>query len=95
MRGSFRIQRLRDRFQHAVHICHHVIIPDPQYPIIVFAQPAVAHDVFCVALMLPAVKFNDQSLLAAEEIDNVTAERFLPNEFMAVNGARTHAIPES
>jgi hypothetical protein len=45
--------------------------------------------------MLPAIHFDHQPLLAANEIDNVRSDWFLTNEFMPHQAARAEMTPET
>ena len=47
-------------------------------------EPTVAYSVMLVRRVLSTVDFNDEPLLATDEIDNVRPDWFLTNEFMAI-----------
>ena len=50
-------------------------------------EPFVAHLITLVVRMLAAIKLHNQSLFAANEVDDVRPDRYLANELVAVNGA--------
>ncbi len=64
MRGRFSAQSVGDYFQHAVHIVHDVVIPEPQNLIVVLVKPSIAHPVLNAVVVLTTVNFDDQSLFA-------------------------------
>jgi hypothetical protein len=84
----------RDGFENARHVAEHIVIPEPQYPVIVSDKPLVANRIVQIVDVLPAVHLNDKATFTADQIDRVWAERFLPNELVAIEPARAKAKPE-
>jgi hypothetical protein len=84
VRGRFRLQGGRNHLKHTIHTAHDVIIPKPEYPIIVFAQPAIAFKVALAFRVLSAVELNHQPPFTAQKIDYVIANRLLTYELMSV-----------
>ena len=85
MRGFIRTQSFGDHFQHAVHIVHNVVIPEAKDFIIVLAQPLVAYLVTRVFSVLTAIDLYNQSSLATDKVNNVSTDRLLTDELMAVD----------
>jgi hypothetical protein len=82
VRGAIRWQGRRNHFKYTVHIAKHVIIPESQHAISMLGEPPVAHRVALVDRVLAAVDFNDEPLLATNEIDDVGSDRFLTDELV-------------
>ena len=81
--------------QYTLHLQHHLVIPKPQQAIALSAQPCIPTSVVAyLRVMLPAVEFNDQSLLHADKIDDVAAYGFLSLEFNAHKAMRPQVIPQ-
>ena len=59
------------------------------------AQPLIARTILSAVGVLPTVYFDHQPLFPADEINHVTSDRLLPNEFVAVESAPTQPIPEA
>src|SRR5262245_53727328 len=59
-----------------------------------FGEPPVAYDIAFVGRVLPAVDFYDQPPRPTHKIDDVRPDRFLTNEFTAVNRTSAQPIPE-
>jgi hypothetical protein len=78
-------QRGHDGFQNAIYIFKNIVVPEMQHAITVISQPSVAHSIAFVDRMLAAVEFDDQPLLATNEIDDIRSDRFLPDKFVAGN----------
>jgi hypothetical protein len=94
VRGRLRRQRGRYDFQYARHVAQHVVVPESQDSIIVLRKPSVANYVTRIVRMLSAIDFNDEPMLAANQVDRVWSNRFLPNEFVAIELARSQPVPQ-
>jgi hypothetical protein len=70
------------------------VIPKPQDSVPVFAKPAIAHYVVAVFSVLAAIDLDDESMLAANQINYVWTDRLLSNEFASDECARPQAIPK-
>jgi len=77
-----RFKRRADRFQNAIEIVHHFIIPEPEDEI------SGTFEIFCamaigigVVRVLAAVKLDDELCLKACEVDDVLIYRHLATEF--------------
>jgi hypothetical protein len=92
VRGRFR-KRGGDRFQHTVGIRKHVVVPKSKNTIAAFAKPAIAQYITRILCMLPAIDFDNEPPLTTSKIDNVRANRNLPDEFLAEQ-PRTKMIPK-
>jgi len=79
------MQSFRNHFQHTVHVAHDVIVPEPQNSIVMVVEPLSARLITDVFRMLSAIHFDDQTLLAANEINNVSADWLLSDEFGAID----------
>ena len=86
MRGHFRVKSVSYSLQDSVHIAHDFAVPESKDPIIVPEQPLIACLVLLAICVLTAVDLQDQSFFAADKINNITADRLLPDEFVSVGG---------
>jgi hypothetical protein len=86
MRGTIR-KRARNGLQNARDIPQDIVVPETQYPIVVTRKPLIANDVVRVISVLPSIHLNDEASLAANKVDGVWADRFLPNELVSVERA--------
>ena len=94
VRGSFR-KRGRNRFKNARHIPQHIVVPEPQNPVVMIDKPFVANDIPRVIRVLTSVHLNDQPAFTADQIDRVRTDRLLPHELITVEGARPKPVPKS
>jgi len=76
---KFRLEHL----QYAVDIGEHIIVPDPDCAIAERAQRGIALPICGAIRMLPAVNLNDETPIAAEEVDVIGSNRLLADEFEA------------
>ena len=83
-----------DRFEHAVRVGEHVIVPETKHPIAVFLDDCgpgcVAHGV-----MAAAVELDRQPRSAAGEIGDVAVDLGLADELLASEPARAEPGPEA
>jgi hypothetical protein len=86
VRGAIR-ERSRNGFQNSLDIAHDIIIPEAQNLIVVTGEPLITDHVMPAVGVLPAIHLNDESGFAANEVDGVWADRFLPNKFVTVERA--------
>jgi len=93
VRGTIR-ERGRNGFQNARDIAQDLIIPETQNSIFVTGEPLIADHVMPVVGVLAAIHLNDEAGFAANEIDGVWADRFLPNKFVTVERAGTKPAPQ-
>jgi len=56
-------------------------------------EPLVTDWVAHICCVLSAVHFYDQASLAAGEINDIRADRFLTHEFRALDGPRAQTVP--
>jgi hypothetical protein len=94
VRGSLRECR-GDRFENSRHIAEHIIVPEPQDPVSVIDKPFVPDHVARIVRMLTSVHFDDETSFAADQINNVWADRLLPDELVTVEAARSEPKPQS
>ena len=73
-------KRFADPFQHRVRFVQDFVVPEAQHGVTPSSKPGVAFLVFGAAV-LPAVRFDDQSMFHAYEINDVWANGFLAFEF--------------
>jgi hypothetical protein len=93
VRGRFRTQSVSYCLQHAIHIAHDFVIPEPQKPIVVVEQPSVARLISRTFSVLTTVDFEDQSFFTTDKIHYEIAYWLLPVELMAVDRPRAQSIP--
>jgi hypothetical protein len=86
VRGTIR-ERGRNGFQNTRDIAQDIIIPETQNPIITTGEPLITDHIAPVVGVLPAIHLNDESSFAANKVDGVWADRFLPNKFVTVERA--------
>jgi hypothetical protein len=86
VRGTIR-ERGRNGFQNSRDIAQDLIIPETQNSIVVTGEPLIADHVMPVVGVLPAIHLNDEAGFAANKVDGVWADRFLPNKFVTVERA--------
>jgi hypothetical protein len=93
VRGRLR-EGNRNRFKNARHVTEHVVVPEPQQPIIVIHKPFVADRITPIIRMLPAIDLDNETTIAANQIDRVRTDRLLPDELVAVQRARPGSAPQ-
>jgi hypothetical protein len=93
VRGSFR-KRGGDHFKNPRRVEQDIVIPESQDAVVTFGKPFVADGVALAVGMLTAVNLDDETAFSANEIDNIGTNRFLPNEFVAAQTARSQSIPQ-
>jgi hypothetical protein len=93
VRGRFREDN-HDCFKNAGYVAKHIIIPEPQFPVVVIDEPLVANSIARIVRMLSSVDFNDEATFTANQIDGVWTDRLLPDELVATQRARPEAIPQ-
>jgi hypothetical protein len=93
VRGRRRRYGCEDRVPNTFGIFQHFIIPETEYSIAMIGKPLVAENIALAGGMLATVNFDDESLLPADEIDNVRADRYLADKFKIVQPARTQVLP--
>jgi hypothetical protein len=83
--SEFRLQHLQSAVDVAedIIIAEDIIVPNPNCPISKIAQHRIALTVRRAIGVLPAVDFNDDTLLAANKIREKRANRLLAHEFEA------------
>jgi hypothetical protein len=76
------LTRLLDNFQYANHIAHYLVIPKPQYPKALTAQPPVSNLILILTnRMLPAIQLDDNFRLIRHKINHELPYRFLTAPF--------------
>ena len=58
------------------------------------SEPPISQKVALVSRVLTAIHFDQETSIAANEVDDIGADGFLSNELEPANGARTQAIPQ-
>jgi hypothetical protein len=94
VRGRF-LKRRRDCFKNPGHIAEDVVVPEPQNSIVVTDKPFVANHVTRIACALASIHLNNETTFTTDKIDRVRADRFLPNELVAIEPARAVSMPQS
>ena len=56
-----------------VAVPFNLVIPEPQHPVAVRLEVAIAFKIQLALAVLPAIGFNDQFLLMTDKIDNIGA----------------------
>jgi len=72
-----------DHFQDAVSIAQDIGIPKAKNPVALRFKPPITLGVAFVLRVLPAIDFDDQASLMANELDNEAPDRCLPPETKA------------
>ncbi len=72
-----------------------IVIPKSQYAIAMPAEPMISCSVTFVLRMLAAIDFDNEAMLATNEIHDVRSGRSLPDKLAASECARSQAIPKS
>jgi hypothetical protein len=86
VRGTIR-ERGRNSFENSRDIAQNIVIPEAQNLIVVISEPLVAGHVILVVSMLPAIHLNNERAFAANKVDGVWTDRFLPNKFVTTERA--------
>ncbi len=84
MRGRLRRQCREDCLEDALDISDNVIIPKTQNAIAMLAKPCVPNDIALAVSVLAAINFNDEPVLATDEVGHITAYRLLANKLESV-----------
>jgi hypothetical protein len=93
VRGALR-ERGDDCFNHPTHIAKHIVVPKSQDPVIMISKPFVTGNITRVVSVLPSIDFNSETTFAANKIDGVRTDRFLPNEHVSIQPARPQPKPK-
>lgn len=89
------MQILSNPLQNPVYVSEHVVIPKSQNEESLIAKPPITSFVIiCLLSVLSAIKFDNQSLLQAYEIDDVASQRLLATKFATVKLPITKLLPE-
>src|SRR5262249_395644 len=75
-----------DRLQHSVHVEQNLIVPEPQHAVAMVRKPPVTDSIAFILAVLSAVHLDDETALAADEIDEIWPDRFLTHELASVDG---------
>jgi hypothetical protein len=94
VRGSFR-ERGGDCFKNSRHVAQHIAIPEPQNAIVVIDKPLIPGYVARVIGVLASIHLNNETAIAAHQINCVRTDRRLPDELITVDAARSQPIPKS
>jgi len=81
--------------KYTLQITHQFIVPNPKYPKTSCCEKGIA--LFIVLRlfgMLPTVELQDQVLVEADEIDNVSPNRLLTLEFQAAKTVSAESCPK-
>jgi hypothetical protein len=84
-----------DRSQNSLEIAKNVVIPESKHAISIRNQALISYRVCSRFIVLSAIDFNNEKLLAANEIADVTTYRLLPYKFMSVDLPVADAIPKN
>jgi hypothetical protein len=83
-----------DRFEHAVGIRKHVVVPETRDTVTLVDEPTLTYRVALIGRMLAAIDFDDQPQLATDEVDDITSDRILTDELFAFDLTGTQAVPQ-
>ena len=92
--GARRSERLQDRGNNALDIAKHVVVPEPHDAIAFLRQELAASAIRCRVCMLPAIDFNDEALLEADEIGHERADRVLAPKAVPVQLSLPEMAPK-
>jgi hypothetical protein len=84
-----------NRDENAFDITKNLIVPETKHSVAFVIQTTIPNLVRNGSIVLSAVCFNDQTLLTANKIANILADRYLSDELMAVDLPVTNSIPEN
>ena len=84
----------QERLENPVQILNDIVVPDADHPITEGTQPAVAPLVFAAFRVLTAVEFDNQTPLAANEVDVISIDGLLADEFEAAKLPVAEASPQ-
>jgi hypothetical protein len=88
------LKLFQNRFDDAVCVREHIVVPEPKHvPPLVF-QPDCAHAISLAVRMLAAVGFDDQAVPRAGEIDDERSDRKLPAKAVAAQSAVAQYRPK-
>jgi hypothetical protein len=94
MRGCFHEYGL-DCKQNAFDIPEDIVVPEAKSLVALFPQTFIPDGICCGFIVLPSVDFDDEALLATDEIADVADDRFLAHKLMSVNASAADAVPEN
>jgi hypothetical protein len=81
------------RFENAVDVLQHVMIPEAEDQIPHrFQRPGPCHVAFAF-VVLPTVHFNNEMSVLTTEVDDELTERCLPSKFQSLEPPVAHAKP--
>jgi hypothetical protein len=80
-------------FEHTVQAAGDVVVPNPNHAIAQRDERLVALLIDGAVRVLTAVDFNDQPCFATEEVDKISADWCLPDEFKASQPAIPETMP--
>jgi hypothetical protein len=80
--------------EHAIHVCKHFVVPDSNDGEALFFEPAIPLVVGRLGCMMTAIQLDHESMLEANEVDDVMADRILALEFASVQPTAPQAVPE-
>jgi hypothetical protein len=86
-----------DRLEHALPVCYHIVIAEPQHEVALRSEVCIA---LCVALdalgfvVLSAINLDDESCRMTHEIDNERANRCLTPKARAVHPMCADCVPD-
>ena len=93
MRGS---QLAQDLFKHALSLSQGLVVPESDYTKPLGLQNGRPPGIVCGLLqMLAAIKFYDQSLLEADEVDRVRRNRVLSAKLESTEIAILQKVPDA
>jgi len=82
--------RAQDRFEHAIRILQHVVVPESQNDIAhCFLDLSSLGITFLTFIVLPAIELNDELSISTNEVDNEPVDRHLPFEFPSIEPSAT------
>ncbi|VIO77528.1 hypothetical protein CI41S_57840 [Bradyrhizobium ivorense] len=93
VRGSLR-KGDGNGFKDSCQIAQDVVVPESQHTVVVISKPFVANSIALTVGMLPTVHLNYEATFAANEVDRVKADRFLPNELVSIQPPSAKVIPQ-
>jgi len=85
VRGTLRLQFVGDRLQNPVHVPQYIIVPEAQHAQRTVREPPISHDVALICGVLTTIDLNHKTSFAANEVDNIRADGFLPHELEPVD----------
>lgn len=82
------------RLKYTSDVAKHVVVPESKDSVTSRYKPCIARQVARASSVLSTIDLDDQTTLTTNKVNGVRADRFLANEFKAVDRTRPQPVPE-